>query len=54
MPGGHDAGLGHAQTQDQVVPPQRDVAVAGARRARLLGVDRAAADRGGESKAGGW
>lgn len=38
MSGGHDAGLRHAEAKDQVVPPQGDVAVAGARRAGLLGI----------------
>ena len=40
--GAHDAGLGHAEAQDQVVPPQCHVAVAAPRRAGLLGVHRVA------------
>lgn len=45
MTGGHDAGFSHTETQDEVVTPQGDVAVAGACRAGLLGVHRTAAQR---------
>lgn len=45
MTGGHDAGLSHTEAKDQVVPPQGDVAVAGARRAGLLGIYWTAAER---------
>lgn len=38
----HDAGLGHPETQDEVVPPQRHGVVAGAGRAGLLRVHWAA------------
>lgn len=44
MSGRHDAGLCHAQTKNQVVAPQRDVVVAGARRAGLLCIYRTAAE----------
>lgn len=40
----HDAGFSHAEAKDQVVAPQRDVVVAGARRAGLLCIDRTAAE----------
>lgn len=45
MTGRHDAGLCHAEAKDQVVAPQRDVVVAGARRASLLRIHRTAAER---------
>ncbi len=48
--GGHDAGLSDAQTQDQVVTPQRDVAVTGTCRAGLLCVHRTAAEKQQEKK----
>lgn len=43
--GGHDARLSHAETHDQVVPPQRDVVVTGSCRARLLRIHWTAAGR---------
>lgn len=36
--GAHDARLGDSQTQDQVIPPERHVAVGLSCRARLFGV----------------
>lgn len=43
--GGHDARLSHAETQDQVVTPQRDVVVTGACRAGLLSIHWTAAEK---------
>lgn len=36
--GGHDARLSHTETEDQVITPQRNVAVTGAHRAGLLSI----------------
>ncbi len=51
--GGHDARLSHAETQDQVVTPQRDVVVTGACRAGLLSIHWTAAERQKGEKEGG-
>lgn len=40
----HDAGFCHTEAKDQVVAPQRDVVVTGARRAGLLCIHRTAAE----------